>query len=479
MVLGPSTTAVASVGQSTTARAALVRRKGAGVGSLLGTATEVDAHLGDDALLEAMVATEVALLRAAERAALVPQGCGDALADAARANPVDPAALTEGTTAAGNPVPALVKALLAVVPEKVRPWVHHGATSQDILDTALMLLAARACDTVLGDLDAACAAAAALADRHRDTLQVGRTLGQQAVPTTFGVTAAGWALGLHAARQSLVRVRREALAVQLGGAAGTLGVYGAAGPAVVAGLAEELGLAAPPSPWHTERSRVRDLAAALGSVVAAAGKVATDVAALSATEVGEVAEGGGEGHGGSSAMPHKRNPVTSVLVRGAALRAPGLVGTLYAASLQEHQRAAGGWHAEWQPFLDLLSLAGGAAAQTAEILSGLRVDAARMGSTLDAARPAVMAEQLSTVLKPRVGRGQAQRLVAAALAAGEEDDVVAHLVRSGAGLSEAEIRAALDPRSTTAACAGIVERALREVAEARPEVSSRGGGGAI
>ncbi|MCK6209183.1 adenylosuccinate lyase [Georgenia sp. EYE_87] len=443
---------------------------------LLGTATEVDALLGDAALLEAMVATEVALLRAAERAALVPPGCGDALAGAARANPVDPATLAAGTTAAGNPVPPLVNALLAVVPEPVRPWVHHGATSQDVLDTALMLLAARACDTALGNLDAACAAAADLADRHRETLQVGRTLGQHAVPTTFGVTAAGWALGLHAARRSLARVRDETLAVQLGGAAGTLGVYGAAGPAVVAGLAEELGLAAPAAPWHTERSRVRDLAAALGSVVAAAGKVATDVAALSATEVGEVAEGGGEGHGGSSAMPHKRNPVTSVLVRAAALRAPGLVGTLYAASLQEHQRAAGGWHAEWQPLLDLLSLAGGAASRTAEILAGLHVDAARMSATLDAARPAVMAEQLSTVLKPRVGRGEAQRLVAAALAAGEEDDVVAHLVRSGAGLSEAEIRSALDPRGTTAACGGIVDRALHEVAAGtRPEVPSRGG----
>ncbi|GAA3512074.1 lyase family protein [Georgenia daeguensis] len=438
------------------------------MGSLLGTATAVDAFLGDDALLEAMVATEVALLRAAERAALVPAGCGDALASAVREHPVDPATLADGTTAAGNPVPALVKALLAVVPEQVRPWVHHGATSQDVLDTALMLLAARACDTTLADLDAACAAASAQADRHRDTLQVGRTLGQQAVPTTFGVTAAGWALGLHAARLALRRVRHDGLAVQLGGAAGTLGVYGAAGPAVVAGLAEELGLAAPAAPWHTERSRVRDLAAALGSVVAAAGKVATDVVALSATEVGEVSEGGGEGHGGSSAMPHKRNPVTSVLVRGAALRAPGLVGTLYAASLQEHQRAVGGWHAEWQPLLELLSLAGGAAARTAEILSGLRVDAARMAATLDGARPAVMAEQLSTALKPRVGRGEAQRLVAAALVAGAEDDVVAHLVRSGTGLSEAEIRTALDPRSTTAACAGIVDRTLRVVADARP-----------
>lgn len=446
------------------------------MGSLLGAATEVDAHLGDDALLEAMIATEVALLRAAERATIVPAGCGDALADAVRADPIHPTALAGGTTTAGNPVPALVKALLSVVPEHVRPWVHHGATSQDVLDTALMLLAARACDTTLTDLDAACAAAADLADRHRETLQVGRTLGQQAVPTTFGVTAAGWALGLDGARRALTRVRRESLAVQLGGAAGTLGVYGAAGPAIVAGLADELGLAAPAAPWHTERSRVRDLAAALGSVVAAAGKVATDVVALSATEVGEVAEGGGEGHGGSSAMPHKRNPVTSVLVRAAALRAPGLVGTLYAASLQEHQRSVGGWHAEWQPLLELLSLGGGAAARTAEILTGLRVDAARMAATLEAARPAVMAEQLTTVLKPRVGRGEAQRLVAAALAAGGEDDVVAHLVRSAAGLSEAEIRAALDPRSTTAACGGIVDRALRQVASARPAVTSPGGG---
>ncbi|MFC7406725.1 lyase family protein [Georgenia alba] len=433
----------------------------------------IDELLSDEALVASMVTVETALVHAAERAGVVPAGVADQVDRAVAGHDVDPEALAGASLSAGNPVVPLVKELLGLVPAEARPWVHHGATSQDVLDTALMLRAAEVSDLAADRLGVARDAAAALARRHRADPQIGRTLGQHAVPTTFGVVAAGWAVGLDAARRELRRAR-AALAVQLGGAAGTLGVYGGAGPDVVTALADELGLVVPAVPWHTDRTRVRCLAAALGSVTVAAGKVATDVVGLSASEVGEVAEGGGAGHGGSSAMPHKRNPVRSVLVRGAAIRAPGLAATVLAAGLQEHQRAVGAWHAEWEPLLELLSLAGGAADRIADVLAGLSVDTARMAATLEAARPAVMAEQLTTVLKPQLGRAEAQRLVGDAVTAGDDDAVVARVLRGTGGTGgtggEDELRAALDPRSSLEACGAIVDAALAEIA--RPDTEA-------
>ncbi|MFD1717963.1 lyase family protein [Georgenia deserti] len=468
------------------------------LGALFGDPA-VDELLEDDGLVASMVETEIALLRALERRGIIPHGVADR-ADAAFAeHRFDPDALAAASTGGGNPVVPLVKAMLSVAPEDVRPWLHHGATSQDVWDTAVMLRSARVIDVVVSALGAARDAAAVLADRHRSTRQIARTLGQHAVPTTFGVVAAGWAVGLDAARRDLLRVRAD-LAVQLAGAGGTLGVYGAAGRTVVEHLAEELGLAVPAAPWHTDRTRVRSLAAATAGVVAAAGKVATDVVVLSASDVAEVAEGGGADHGGSSAMPHKRNPVTSVLVRGAAMRAPGLLSTIYSASLQENQRATGGWHAEWQPLFDLLSLAGGAATRIGDVLAGLQVETERMNENLDHARPAVMAEQLTTVLKSAVGRAEAQRVVADAMAVAREgvaarersatpanlaapagaaqavdEAVVDAVVEAGArsdvsrGVDRAELRRALDPESSLEACSALVDSALQDVT--RPDVA--------
>ncbi|WP_309232280.1 lyase family protein [Micromonospora tarensis] len=222
------------------------------------------------------------------------------------------------------------------MPEHARAWVHVGATSQDILDTGLTVVAVRALVPLLRHLDAAVAAAARLADIHRGTVQVARTLGQQAAPTTFGLRAAGWLTGLAEARDRL-RQAGGGQPAQLGGAVGTLAALGPAGPEVAERFAGLLGLAASPLPWHTRRQPRLDLAAALGGLLAATGKVALDVGLLAQTEIGEVAEGG-TGRGGSSAMPHKRNPVDSVLIAAAARRGPGLVGTLFAAAVQEHER---------------------------------------------------------------------------------------------------------------------------------------------
>ncbi|MEV4657316.1 3-carboxy-cis,cis-muconate cycloisomerase [Micromonospora sp. NPDC049301] len=427
------------------------------LGGLSGAA-DVDAELGDTSLLQAMLDVEAALARAGAECGLLPRATAEAIAGQCRAEQYDPAALGRAADAAGNPVVPLVRALTAAVSGSARPWVHHGATSQDVLDTALVLMAVRAAAPLLRHLADAADAAAGLADTHRDTLQLARTLGQQAAPTTFGLTAAGWLLGLVQARARLEHVCAT-LPAQLGGAVGTLAALGPAGPAVAERFAAHLGLVAPPMPWHTRRQPLLDLAAALGGLVAATGTVAVDVGLLAQTEVGEVAEGGA-GRGGSSAMPHKRNPIDSILVTAAARRAPGLIATLFTAAVQEHQRATGGWHAEWEPLLDLLHLAGGAAARAARMLAGLQVDADRMRANVDGAGGLILAEAVAARLAPALGRGTAHDLVTRATA---QPDFRAALLADPAvraHLSEQEVDEALDPRRWLGSADRFVDRAL-------------------
>lgn len=363
---------------------------------------DVDAQVSDAALVRAMLDVEAGLARALSRAGLAPAEAGNAVTAALKTLDVDPGDLGHRALAAGNPVVPLVPDAVAAVPEEHRWVVHLGATSQDVLDTALMLCTSRALEPLREHLSRALDAAARLAAEHRSTPMVARTLGQPALPMTFGLKTAGWLSGLRAAS---VRLDRVELAVQLGGAAGTLAAYSDKGLDVQRLLAEELGLADPGIPWHTERSRVRDLALALAGVVLAAGKVATDVLLLAQAEVGEVAEGT---PGGSSAMPHKSNPVASVLLVAAARRVPGLVSSLLSAGLHEHERATGSWHAEWSPLRELVRLAGGSAARVADLLAGLRVDTDALRRNLDAAGPGVMSEAYAGSLILRLGRAGAQ-----------------------------------------------------------------------
>ena len=360
---------------------------------------------GDEAWLQAMLDTEAALARALERAGLAPEGAGAAVTEVAVASQFDLAALGREASNIGNPVSALARALRALVPAEMASAVHRGATSQDILDTAAMLLAKRALRSTGADLARASDAAAALAEAHTGTIMIGRTLLQQAVPVTFGLVAAGWLTSLDEARVGLAHVADGRLAVQFGGAAGTLSALGGNGPRVAALLADELGLAVPVLPWHTDRLRIVQLAAALAGAAAALGKIARDVTLLAQSEVAEVSEGG-EGRGGSSAMPQKRNPVAAVLILGCTRRVPGLLATLAASAEQEHQRAAGAWHAEWEPLADLLRLTGSAASWGAGLLSGLQVDADRMRSNLDAAGGFPMAEPVAALLSPALGPGR-------------------------------------------------------------------------
>ena len=355
---------------------------------LFSSPSEVGARTGDAAWLRAMLDFEAALAGALADVGLTSAAAAEEIAvvcavsdtgSAAVGHDWDLDALGEGTARDGTPVPALLAQLRPRLSDEARAVLHRGATSQDIVDTAAMLVAKRALEPLLADLGAAGDAAAALADRHRDDLAVGRTLLQQALPITFGLRAAGWLGGLDDAAARLTAVRDERLAIQLGGAVGTLASFDGKGTAVAEALARRLDLPAPAIPWHANRSRVVELAAALGEAAGAAGKIATDVVLLSQTEVGEVAEGQ---PGGSSAMPHKRNPAVAVTAVAAARRTPGLVATLFAAMPGEQERAAGAWQAEAETLDELLRLTGRGVAATRASLERLEVFPDRMRENL-------------------------------------------------------------------------------------------------
>ena len=393
-------------------------------------------EIAAEAWLRALLDTEAALARATAAAGLVDAAdAASVVAACADVSAYDVAELAEASAAGGNPVIPLVRAIERLAGPGGSA-VHHGATSQDVLDTAMVLVARRALQALVAELDAAVAAAAALASVHRDSVIVARTLLQQAAPTTFGLKAAGWALALRDARVRLAALR---LPVQLGGAAGTLASYAGAGRQVVAALAEDLGLEVPLLPWHTARLPVADLAGALGTVAGIAGKVALDVVLLAQTEIGEVREA--PGRGGSSAMPHKQNPIAAVQSRACARRAPGLVATLLSCMEQEHERAAGAWHAEWVPVADLLNTTGSAVAWLRSSLESLEVDVERMRVNLGSRGTDLAAAPVAAALAPVLGRAAAHDLVAGALRRARRDGTP---VRD-ALLAEPEVTAALTP----------------------------------
>ncbi|MFD3515554.1 lyase family protein [Streptomyces sp. NPDC058657] len=497
---------------------------------------------GDTAFLQAMLDAEAALTRAQARLGAAPAGAArtvTAAADATRPRyHVHDLALR--ARAAGNPVVPLVAELTAEVTEltaevtELNPsdaeFVHRGATSQDILDTALMLLAARTLDLLTADLERAAATLAALAAAHRTTPMPGRTLTQHAVPTTFGLKAAGWRALLLDAHDRLTAVR-ETLPVQLGGAAGTLAAFaatageqggadGSAAPGetgsgavgamgaghssptetahpaagarhasqagrprptdrpvlpadhplrLVQAFAAELGLATPQLPWHTLRTPVADLAGALALTAGALGKIAADVLVLSRTEIGELAEGSG---GGSSAMPHKSNPVRATLIAATARQVPALAAVLYGSLAAEDERPAGAWHAEWQPLRDALRLTGGAARDAAELCAGLVVRPGRMRENLARTGGLIASERLLTALTPLLGRAAAKDLLArASCDAAEHGTDLAQALRhqpEAAVLPPREqLDALLDPAGYVGAAPALTDHALTRT-PARP-----------
>lgn len=474
--------------------------------------TPVAAEVTDEAWLQAMLDAEVALARAQHAVGLTPAAAVETIAEAARADRLDLVALAHAARAAANPVVALVTVFGEVVAARdpvAAEYVHRGSTSQDILDSAAMLIGRRVLDLIAADLRRVMAALASLADTHRHTVLAGRTLAQHAVPTTFGLKAAGW---LDLVADASVRVRAVAarLPAQLGGAGGTLAAYreyavlDRGGPAATNGgtdggtgsgdpgegglellkpFAEALGLAEPTLPWHTVRTPVAELGAALQLVTGALGKFALDVQTLSRTEIGELSEPAGAGRGASSAMPQKRNPALATLIVSAARQVPAHALVLAQCLLAEDERPAGAWHAEWQPLREALRLTGGAAHTAVELAEGVIVHPERMRANLDLTGGAIVTERLNVALAPVLGKVRAKKLLTAASAEAADTGrplsaVLAADPELSARFSPDRLSELLDPARYTGAAEALIDRALRRYDElgAEPRDDEKNGG---
>ena len=407
--------------------------------------------LSEGAWLQAMLDAERALAAAEAGAGVIPAEAAEAIAVACRAGRFDPVAILEQGREPGNPVEPLVRALTEAVGGNAGGYVHWGATSQDILDTAAMLVSRAALDLILERLADVAGECATLAEAHRSTPIAGRTLLQQAVPSTFGLKATGWLVAVLEARRRLVTIREERLAAQLGGAAGTLGALGDAGTDVLRLFAEELDLQEPVVPWHTNRVRIAELGAALDIAAGALAKIGIDVGLLSQTEVGEAREAEA---GASSTMPQKRNPVGSALAIACARQVHAQASVLTAALPQEHERALGAWHSEWPALRNALAYAGGAAEGARRALDGLEVDKERMRANI---QDVVMAEKASFLLADELGRREAKERVARAASGGRP-------LAEELGLDQAD----LEPTSYFGSAETFVDRALAAYREELP-----------
>ncbi|WP_028813715.1 class-II fumarase/aspartase family protein [Streptomyces flavidovirens] len=468
----------------------------AGLLSPVRAGTPAEAATSDGAWLQALLDAEAALVRAQASLGNVPAEAAEAITALARADLLDLRELAVLSRGAANPVVALVQAFTALVADKApyaADYVHRGSTSQDIFDTALMLVAGRTLDILVADLEGIAESLRALAGEHTRTLMAGRTLALHAVPTTFGLKAAGWLAAVCDAADRLRELRAERLVVQLGGAAGTLAGYveyerlhrGARQETVAEGyaarltarFAAEAGLCAPVLPWHSHRAPIAALAAELALATGVLGKIAVDVQSLARTETSEVAEPAAAGRGVSSAMPQKRNPALATLIRSAALQVPAYAGVLTHTMLSEDERSAGAWHAEWQPLRECLRLAGGAAHTARELVAGLEVSPERMRANLDLTGGLIVSERLAAVLAPALGKAAAKAVMSRA-----------SLVAAASGLSLAEIlsrddaitdrfdaqdlQRLLDPAGYTGAAGELTEQALRRYAGRRREAGA-------
>ena len=374
----------------------------------------IEQIFSDRESIQALLNFEAALARAEAKAGVIPEADAHAIAAACRAEQFDVDALAIRAALSGNVAIPLVKKLtelVAATNKDAARFVHWGATSQDASDTALVLQLRRALEAMDQDLARMAAVLAELTGKHRATPVVARTWMQQALPTTFGFIAAGWLDAILRHRSRLAELRAHNLVLQFGGAVGTLAALSGRGPQIAKALAEELQLTLPAIPWHTHRDRLAEIASALGLCAGTLGKIARDISLHAQTEIGELAEPSDEGRGGSSTLPHKRNPVTCAAVLATATRIPGLVSTMLTAMVQEQQRALGAWQAEWETLPEIVSLAGGALYHLANMLPGLQLDATRTRENLDATRGLIFAEAVTMALGDRLGKMPAHMLV--------------------------------------------------------------------
>jgi 3-carboxy-cis,cis-muconate cycloisomerase len=443
----------------------------------------MDGVFSDRARLQGLLDFEAALARTEARLGVIPAGAAQPIALCCTAQAFDPEVLAEGAAQAGNLAIPLVRELtrqVARTDPAAAGFVHWGATSQDAIDTGLMLQLRAALVLIEGDLERLVAALATLVERERDTVLAGRTWMQQAVPITFGLKVATWLDAVLRHQGRIARLQGN-LVLQFGGAAGTLASLGDRGAALAAALAAELGLALPDLPWHTQRDRVVEVATTLGMLVGTLGKIARDVALLMQTEVAEAGEPSAAGRGGSSTMPHKRNPVAAANVLAAALRVPGLVATLLSGMVQEHERGLGGWHAEWEVVPEVCRLSAGALAHSVGVCQGLELDRARMRAHLDLQGGVLMAEAVTMALGARLGRAAAHALLERAVhAANTQGRSLAQILASWpevtAHLGPAELETVLDPAHYLGASDAFIDAVLARAAAARgaaPQTSPR------
>ncbi|GLH37440.1 3-carboxy-cis,cis-muconate cycloisomerase [Pseudomonas moraviensis] len=378
------------------------------------TARDMREVFCDQGRVQAMLDFEAALARAEARVGLIPSSAVAPIAAACDARLYDFAALGEAIATAGNSAIPLVKALgkqIASSNAEAERYVHLGATSQDVMDSGLVLQFRQALALIEDQLTHLADSLAGQAQRFATTPLAGRTWLQHATPVTLGMKIAGWLGAVTRSRQRLRELKPRLLVLQFGGASGTLAALGEQALPIAQALAEELQLRLPEQPWHTQRDRIVEFGAVLGLIAGSLGKFGRDISLLMQTEAAEVFEPAAPGKGGSSTMPHKRNPVGAAVLIGAATRVPGLVSTLFSAMPQEHERSLGLWHAEWETLPEICCLVSGSLQQARLLADGLEVDAARMARNLELTQGLVLAEAVSIVLAQRVGRDTAHHLL--------------------------------------------------------------------
>ncbi len=380
----------------------------------LATTAPLAELFSDATVLQAMLEFEVALARVEARLKIIPRSAAQAISSAANPGRLDATQIAAGTLGSGTPAAPFVRALTELVRSQnatAAGYVHWGATSQDVCDTALVLLLRKAQGIFESDLRRLEKALHRLAEKHRSTVMLGRTLMQPAPPVTFGLKAAGWLGSIRRSHQRLASSFDQALVLQFGGASGTLASLGQQGRDVAQALAKELKLACPEAPWHAHRDRLAELVCACGVLTGSLGKMARDIGLLAQHEVAELAEPGAPGRGGSSTMPHKQNPVGSAATLAVAQRVPGLVASFLSAMVQEHERALGGWQAEWPVVSEVVQSTGLALVAMAETAEGLTVDEYRMQANLEAAHGLIFAERAAMLLAQTLGREPAHDLI--------------------------------------------------------------------
>jgi 3-carboxy-cis,cis-muconate cycloisomerase len=436
----------------------------------------------DRARVQGILDFEAALARAEAKLGIIARKAAPKIAAKCRAELYDFPSLAQAAARAGNLAIPLVKQLTNLVakddPEAAR-YVHWGATSQDVIDTGFVLQFRAALNKFDEELSRLAGSLANLAKTHRATPIAARTWMQQALPTTFGLIAAGWLDAIMRHRARLHEVRGRAIVLQFGGAAGTLAALDDRGIDVANALGEELKLPVPDVPWHSHRDRVAEVATILGLCTGTLGKIARDIALHMQTEIAEISEPAGEGRGGSSTLPHKRNPVTAAVVLAAAIRVPALVSTVLFAMVQEEERGLGGWHAEWETMPEIIGLAGGSLHHLAETIPGLQIDAAKMGENLEVTRGLIFAEAVQMALAGPMGRSAAhQHVQAACELALREHRHLRDIVKSDAEiakhLSAGEIKRLFEPTAYLGVAEELIDRVLEAHASRKPKSAVKG-----